>query len=288
MTSLSVTIKASSDDPILAPVGLVTPLRAVTGLSVSGGRIATILTEAELALSAALITPQADTVTLRYSVNDHPAAGAYPEAAFAPRDNAHTRAASDLAEASRDIAARSGGGRAGIEALVAEAEARFEYAHPKARFTDGQDAVPYLSCGLTEGSCVDINTYLVASLRAAGYEAAYFYGYFFPEERGGMTDDGHCWVATRHAGEVLEWDIAHHIKAGLGPTRPALNPRPGERVAVSHSMGHRYQFAGRTIDLKILGEPMRLPPDGPPAYVTLEAWLQGASAPAMTTPEEVA
>lgn len=80
----------------------------------------------------------------------------------------------------------------GIAALVAEAESRFDYAHLEQRFNDGTDSVPYLACGLTPGSCVDINTYLVASFRAAGYEAAYVYGYFFPAERGGCTDDGHC------------------------------------------------------------------------------------------------
>lgn len=288
MTRLDVTVKVTRDDPVLAPTGIATPQRAVAGLSVSGGQVASVLTEAELGLAAVLVTPQADSVTLTYDIEDAPIAGAYPEAAFQPRDNAHTRAARDLAEASRDIAAQAGGGRAGIEALVAEAEARFEYAHPKVRFTDGEDAVPYLSCGLTEGSCVDINTYLVASLRAAGYEAAYFYGYFFPEERGGFTDDGHCWVATRHDGEVLDWDIAHHIKAGLGPTRAALNPRPGERVAVTHSMGHRYQHSGRTIDLKLLGEPMWLPADGPLDYCTLEARLTVGAAPHSTQSTRVA
>ncbi|MEO1239584.1 MAG: transglutaminase family protein [Pseudomonadota bacterium] len=288
MTRLDVTIKVLRDDLVLAPTGIVTPGRAVTGLTVTGGQVTSVLTEFELGLAAAVIAPQAETVTLSYEIEDEAAGWTYPEAAFLPRDNAHTRAASDLAEASRDIASRAGGGRAGIEALVAEAEARFEYAHPKVRFTDGEDAVPYLSCGLTEGSCVDINTYLVASLRAAGYEAAYFYGYFFPEERGGFTDDGHCWVATRHDGDVLDWDIAHHIKAGLGPTRPALNPRPGERVAVTHSMGHRYRHSGRMIDLKLLGEPMWLPADGPLDYCTLEARLTLGAAPHSTHSARVA
>lgn len=276
MTTLSVAITAQ-DHPILAPTGTPTPYQEMRGLSVEGGRIVSVLTENDLSLSAALIAPEADTVTLHYTLEDSPKIGTYPEAAFAPRDNAHTRPAQDLAEASRDIAAQAGGGHAGIKALVAEAEARFEYAHPKARFTDGTDAVPYLSCGLTPGSCVDINTYLVASLRAAGYEAAYFYGYFFPQERAGITDDGHCWVATRHAGQILEWDIAHHIKADLGPTRPGLNPRPGARVAVTHSMGHRYGGPSGDIDLKILGEPMHLPSNGSPTYTTLQARLNLAA-----------
>ncbi|MFZ5965441.1 transglutaminase domain-containing protein [Thalassococcus sp. BH17M4-6] len=67
--------------------------------------------------------------------------------------------------------------------------------------------MPYRSCGLTSGSCTDINTYLVASLRAAWFEAGYAYGYFFPQDSGGVTHDMHCWVVTHFGGHVLEWDI---------------------------------------------------------------------------------
>jgi hypothetical protein len=287
MSMLDVAVSADGGDPILVPAGTVAPHRAVRGVSVTGGRVQTVLTEADLGLSALLITPEAETVTLHYDLVEKPSGGAYPEAAFIPRNTTHTRAAAELARASRDIAARAGGGRAGIEALVAEAEARFAYGHPESRFTDGEDAVPYLSCGLTEGSCVDINTYLVASLRAAGYEAAYFYGYFFPEERGGFTDDGHCWVVTRHDGQTLEWDIAHHIKAGLGPTRPALNPRPGERVAVTHSMDHWYHTSGRDFAVKILGEPLRVRAGGQLAFCAYAARLGQAPGATATFAAEV-
>lgn len=279
MRSLSVEIATPNNQPILAPVGTSTPGQAVTGLRVTGGRIAAVASEAELGLGAVLIEPDGGPVTLHYAVDTVSGGAAYPEQAFHPRANRYTLAADALAEASAVIAQAAGGGRAGIEALVAETESRFAYAHPEQGFNDGTDAVPYLSCGLTPGSCVDINTYLVASLRAAGYEAAYFYGYFFPEERGGMTDDGHCWVVTRHAGEILEWDIAHHIKAGLGSTRAGLNPRPGERVAVTHSMGHRYALPGGNVALKLLGEPLRLY-DGGTQCVDLLARLAPMQSPA--------
>ena len=273
MSMLSVKVACPNDAPLLVPTGTTTPQTAITGLTVSGGRITRILQEAELGLGAVEILPHEETVSFNYAMEMGGSSARYPEAAFLPRDTLHTRAATDLAAASRDIAARAGGGADAIAALVAEAEARFAYAHPEVRFTEGKDAVPHLACGLTEGSCVDINTYLVASLRAAGFEATYLYGYFFPQERGGMTDDGHCWVATRHAGEVLEWDIAHHLKAGLGATRPSLNPRPGSRVAVTHSMGHRYATSMGAVSLKLLGEPMRLTPGGAPEYVNLTARL---------------
>lgn len=68
----------------------------------------------------------------------------------------------------------------------------------------------------------------IASLRAGGFEAGYMYSYFFPRGRGGM----HCWVVTRDNGEILEWDIAHHMEAGSGKTAHGLNPSPGHRVAL--------------------------------------------------------
>lgn len=278
MRTLEFDIAEPVDELILAPTGTSTRYQAVTQLTVTGGQITAVATEADLGLGAVLIAPDGHgPVRLHYAVADSAHAYGYPEAAFRPRDTRHTRAAVALTDASRAIMQEAGGGRAGIEALVAEAEARFEYGHPKNRFTDGLDAVPYLSCGLTPGSCVDINTYLVASLRAAGYEAAYLYGYFFPQERGGMTDDGHCWVATRYQGEILEWDIAHHIKAGLGPTRPGLNPRPGERVAVTHSMGHHYELGDRNACLKLLGGPMRIPKEGEPQRLKLKARVSAVS-----------
>jgi len=256
---------------LLAPAGMATPSDTVAAATVTGGRIATVLPEPELGLAALDIAADGGPLTLLYEIV--PGGPAYPEVMFTPRATRHTTPADDLAQASREVARAAGGGMAGIVALVAEAEARFAYAHPEVRFNDGTEAVPYLSCGLTPGSCVDINTYLVASLRAAGFEAGYVYGYFFPAEKGGITDDQHCWVVTRHGGEVQHWDIAHHMKAGLGPTRDALNPRPGWRVALGHSMGHRYGHGPGAVEAKLLAEPMMIGAGGQPRPVPLLAEL---------------
>lgn len=247
---------------LLAPAGMCGPQDAVGTIAVTGGRITAVALEPELGLAAIWIEAAGNALTLLHDITPAPVGQGYPEAVYASRATPYTVAATDLAEASQAIAAKAGGGRVGINALVAEAESRFTYDHPEARFNDDTDAVPYLACGTTPGSCVDINTYLVASLRAAGYEAGYVFGYFFPEEKGGVTHDMHCWVVTRHAGEVLEWDIAHHMKAGLGPTRPGLNPRPGWRVALGHSLGHAYGLGQDRARLKLLAEPMRPLPDG--------------------------
>lgn len=244
------------EGPILAPTGIATPYGSVVSLAIEGAGVARHLTCPDLGLGALLLDPGPGPVTLTYAATAEQVP--YPEAAFRPRRNRHTTPSDDLATHSRAVAERAGGGRAAIEALVAEAEARFDYGHPEIRFTDGLDHVPYLACGTTPGSCVDINTYLLASLRAAGIEAAYLVGYFFRHDGGGRTPDNHCWVATRAEGEVLHWDIAHHIKFGLGPVRPGLNPREGVRIAVSHSMGHRYPGPAGPLEMKLLGEPVRV------------------------------
>ncbi|MBF9038985.1 transglutaminase family protein [Rhodobacterales bacterium LSUCC0246] len=271
MRQLTVSIHDCNGEALLAPTGIMTRYQDITSFGVQGGRITSLLHETDLGLSAAMILPDRDTVTLSYAIDEARVGRAYPTVAFEPRDSRYTIASEELQCASQEIAQAAGGGAAGIAALVAATEARFAYDHPIEKFNDGMERVPYLSCGLTPGSCVDINTYLVASLRGAGYEAAYVYGYFFPEARGGFTDDGHCWVVTRHAGTVLEWDIAHHMKAGLGPTKPGLNPRPGARVAVTHSMGQRYCGKGLDLEVKVLGEPMRLNAPNSLDYVRLEA-----------------
>lgn len=268
------TVEVSGLEPgarLLAPAGMAAPGEAVAAASVTGGRIAAVLPELELGLVALEIEAEGGPLTFSHVIV--PDGHAYPEVMFTPRATRYTTAADDLAQASVEIARAAGGGMAGIAALVAEAEARFAYDHPEIRFNDGTDTVPYLSCGLTPGSCIDINTYLVASLRAAGFEAGYVYGYFFPAEKGGVTDDSHCWVVTRHAGEMQHWDIAHHMKAGLGPTRPALDPRPGWRVALGHSQGHRYGHGAGGVELKLLAEPMVIGADGRPGPVPLIARL---------------
>lgn len=249
-------------DMLLAPAGMTTPHHQIERLEAIGAEIKEAVREPNLDLAALRLQATENQVTLTWHIAESPAIASYPEAVFATHDNGYTRAADLLASRSREIAAAAGGGMQGIEALVAEAEARFVYAHPEHRFTEGHDAVPPLSCGTTPGSCIDINTYLIASLRAAGYEAGYLFGYFFAAEKAGKTHDHHCWVATRYEGVILEWDIAHHLKAGLGPTRPGLNPRPGWRVALGHSMGHRYATSVGEASLRLLAEPHRRNAEG--------------------------
>jgi hypothetical protein len=232
------------------------PGATVAGLTVTGATITAITREAQGDQAAAVLRPEGTTVTLTWDVQ--PATTDWPDAAFRPHDTRWTRPAAALADAARQIAQ---GAPDPALALARETQSRFSYGHPVARFTDGHDHIPHLACGLTEGSCVDIHTYFVAAARAAGLQAAYVFGVFFPAEKQGSALDGHCWAVTRDAFGTRAWDIAHHIKRNLGPVQPALNPYPGWRVALCHSAGHRYRVDGRWVDVKVLGGPMRVAGD---------------------------
>lgn len=244
---------------LLVPVGLPTPHQLPVGFEVSGGDIA-LTGEETTGQIAAVVTPESDTpVEVRYAYREK--GPGYPDALFHPRRNRYTSAAQELVFDAINIADAQADGHAAIQALVNAAAEKFRYAHPEVRFNEGCDEVPYLACGLTEGSCVDINTYLIASLRAAGFEAGYVTGYFFPEEKNGCCDDMHCWVVTRHDGVVLEWDIAHHLKMDTREICCGLNPKPGDRVAVAHSMGLTFPDLGMTCE-KLIGEPAWVGIDG--------------------------
>jgi hypothetical protein len=261
LTHVTVTVAPHEDATrkLLVPVGLPTPHQLPVQFNVLGGAVS-LTGECTTGQMAALVSPERDqTLSIRYTYR---AGGpGYPEAMFEPRANRFTRAASDLVEDAVRIAEAEHDGPAGIQALVNVAAEKFQYAHPEVRFNDGSEEIPYLSCGLTEGSCVDINTYLIALLRAAGFEAGYVTGYFFPEEKQGCCEDMHCWVVTRHKGVVLEWDIAHHLKMGTRQVRCGLNPKPGDRVAVAHSMGLTFPELGITCE-KLMAEPAWVSTDG--------------------------
>jgi hypothetical protein len=125
--------------------------------------------------------------------------------------------------------------------------------------------VPHLSCGLTEGSCVDVHTYFLASLRASGIEAGYLVGYFFPDV--GTCTSGHCWAVTRIGGQTQEWDISHFLQIGRRDPRPALNPKGGFRVPVGHSSALCHPAIGFA-DLKLLVEPMVMKGGAPVRFNT--------------------
>ncbi len=259
--TVTVTVETAGRDgwSLLAPTGIPTLYQMPAGFAVQGS-LFTLSGETTSGQMAALILAAgSEPITLTYRFID--GGTAYPETLFRHRKNRFTRAAEPLVHEARRIADHWADGHAAIEEIVNDVARKFSYGHPAARFNDGAAEVPYLSCALTEGSCVDINTYLIAMLRAAGFEAGYVTGYFFPAEKQGTCEDMHCWVVTRHQGAVLEWDIAHHMKLGKSEICCGLNPKAGERVAVAHSMGLDFPELGIR-EMKLLAEPVWVDEDG--------------------------
>lgn len=238
----------------LVPGGCVTPQAGCVALN-AGGASVTGLDEAWTGQRAWLVVAQTDRLALTWHFDEAQGAD-YPEGMFRPRGTRFTRFADALLD---EVAAIAPGAPEAerARAIACHTAERFTYGHPETRFNDGLDAIPALGCGLTEGSCVDINTYFIAALRAAGIAAGYVTGFFFPAEKRDWCSDGHCWVVTRIGGQTQEWDIAHHLKMGRRDIAPGLNPKPGFRAAVFHSMGLEFPQAGVT-GAKALIEPNRL------------------------------
>lgn len=253
MITVTVAIAAEPGAEFVVPMGVETPQCTPLSFEMEGAAMR-VVGALGLDQRVAVGRAEADRVVLRYTYA--PVGTAYPEALFAPRNSRFTRTADALAAEAAGIAAAAGGGRAGLQALVDHVTALFDYAHVEERFYDGTDEMPQL-CGLTQGSCVDINAYLIAALRAAGYDAGYMTGYFIPEEKRDRCNDMHCWVVTRLDGVTEEWDIAHFLKMGKHPVAPGLNPKPGVRVPLAHSMGWSLPALG-VEDHKLMSQPQWL------------------------------
>jgi hypothetical protein len=237
---------------LIAPKGFATPHSHPVGLEIQGAGAQPV----DLADGQRVVILSTDGKTPLRLIYSYAEGGEdYPAEMFHPRDSRFTRAAEALVADAEALRHESDPARA-IANHVAEL---FSYGHPETRFYEDHDHIPQL-CGLTEGSCVDINAYLIASLRAAGIEAGYVTGVFFPAEK--IAEDGsawcndmHCWVVTRCGHGVREWDIAHHLKLGEAEIKPALDPKPGFRLPLAHSMGHDIASLGLH-DVKLLSEPM--------------------------------
>ncbi len=147
---------------------------------------------------------------------------------------------------------------------------RSTYDHPKERFNAGHEFVPPLTCGMTPGNCVHINTYILAALLAVPIRATYIAGYFFDTAQP-IADNMHCWIATEADGKVEFWDVAHHQLYGLGAVETALNPAPGTRFAMSAGRGLVFHVDQHRIEVSHFAKPIWLFSDGTSQDAQLEA-----------------
>lgn len=273
MIELTYRFSAAKGTKFVAPMGVMTPHAAPLGFDIDGAEVGGVAApNCAQMLAHGVVTGDAVTMRVRFA----PSGPNYPDQMFVPTNSRYTRSATALAGETQEIAKAAGGGQAGILAIVNHVAGLFEYGHPEERFYDGHDELPQL-CSLAQGSCVDINAYLIASLRAAGYEAGYIYGVFVPEEKKTWAVDGHCWVVTRHDGQYQEWDIAHFLKMGRREVAPALNPKPGVRLPMAHSMGWTVPDLGIE-DFKLFGLPLQLIEGGVTDFPDLTFGLSGYEA----------
>jgi transglutaminase-like putative cysteine protease len=247
---------------LIVPLGIDTEFQRLEQVDLPKDWGTTILSEARTGQLAAVLTPpHPDARALvRHVLSDRP--GTLPDTAWHPEPTARRRAAADLAQDARRIAETAGGGRRGLEAIVLDTAERFTYGAIEGpdRWYTGHDSIPAVACAV--GDCIDINTYLVAALRTAGYETAYLTCYFFDDDPAGIAAGMHCWVRTRHDGTVEDWDIAHFKKAGRNDVHAALNPVPGLRVTLAHGRDHVYRWNDLDIHLPIPSRPNWVKADG--------------------------
>lgn len=234
---------------VLVPYGLQTPYGQCVSVAEKDYRL---IQEPYTGQTAALLDVSSDHVTLEFTFDQ--TAHYYPDIMFKPKPSKFSLFADELVSEIQTIRGDLMG-YALIKRIACHVAERFTYGHPEVTFTQGQDIIPAIGCGMVQGSCVDINTYFMAALRSVNIDAGYVTGFFFPQEKGNTCEDGHCWVVTRVDNETLEWDIAHHLKLGSRDIDAGLNPKPGRRFACFHSMGLDFPELDIT-GLKALIEPI--------------------------------
>ena len=270
MIQLTVSFDADQEGKIIAPMGFSTPHLSPLTVEVKGAD-QTLVGDAHNGQQLFCLRPTVARPKISWSFQK--TGCAYPDAMFQPRESRFTQGANEMCASVASAVGDILDPAQRLKAVVSHVTELFTYGHADVPFYDGHDAVPEL-CSLTVGSCVDINAYLIAACRAVGIEAGYVTGYFIPEEKRSHTSDMHCWVVTRIGDQIQEWDIAHHLKMDTRDIQPGLNPKPGVRVPMAHSMGWTIPSLG-VVDAKLMAEPMWLLPDGSWRRAELDIQLQG-------------
>jgi transglutaminase-like putative cysteine protease len=264
MRSIQIEIPDTPTRP--APLGLLVPIPPTTAhqrldMTRTPGGPPPARCRALDSMQTAFFLPETEGAGRRFEFHLAAGDGVSPREHFHPVYNRYTRASPELREAIADLTKDAAGARDALRRIVDFTTSLFDYDHPDVRFYDGKDDVPLL-LQLTKGSCTDINTFLISSLHAAGLPATYYAGHFFEAGKPRTTTGFHCWVSTAVDGELLDWDIAQHLKSGARTVLPGLNPISGERVAMSCGRGLRFAVAGREVMIAHLAYPVWIFSDG--------------------------
>lgn len=170
------------------------------------------------------------------------------------QDNRYTTASTELAQIAVETTQHCQNQNDRIEKLMVHAAETFGYGHQEQRFNDNHDKVPAI-CGTAKGSCVDINTYLIAAARHLEIPVQYMAGYWFHPDKT-KTLDMHCWLAFQADGKTLHWDLTHHLKWGVGDLAAGLNPAGGRRVPMSCGRGLRFDTPHGEVEISHFSEPV--------------------------------
>jgi hypothetical protein len=177
-----------------------------------------------------------------------------PEWIWQQQENRHTSASPELVDLAKALTDRSNSQVDAVRCLIEHAAEIFGYGHRDEYFHHGHDTVPVV-CGTTKGSCVDINTFLMAAARSLGIPVQYMAGYWFHPDKT-ETLDMHCWLAFNADNEALFWDLAHHMKWGVEKLSPCLNPAGGRRVAMSCGRGLSFETPNGNVEISHFSEPV--------------------------------
>ncbi len=208
-----------------------TPEQRVVGIEVAGATdVAEIasLNSSQRALKMSClpgITPEVKITFSQQGTN-------FPDWTFTSTGGVHETASAELVDLMADVAPVDLPLAERVLSIVRHVESSFTYGVRPVGLGDDQDSMPALTCDIHLGTCVDTHSYAVAAMRAAGIPAAYVSGLFFPEGQT-VSEPGHCWFVIQAEGSPHHWDVSHFLKYNLGPVRPAFNPKPGTRFAMS-------------------------------------------------------
>jgi hypothetical protein len=250
--------------PGSAPMGLLVPVPPETAYQrLESRRSSAAGTDclASDSRQAALFIPEAGEMDAEFEFELSDGNGASPAAHFTVTHGERLNPSAELKQAIQELIVGVTCRQEAVTRIVELAASLFDYGHPKRRFNDDRREIPLL-LARTQGSCLDINSFLLSAFAGAGIPAAYYAGYFFAPETPTSAKRYHCWVSTCVDGDHRDWDIAQHIKAATRHVQPALNPYGGQRIALSCGRGLRFSLPQGEITVAHLGHPLWVHPDG--------------------------